>query len=260
MIAWEKHSGGKHYQLRTAGRTQRLYTNGVFHSQYKPHMLLNGGVWDLLWLPLFFLPADKIRDVLVLGLGSGAAVAKIQRAFPAARICCVDIDRWHIHIARRFTRLDPHNLEIIHADALEYIQNVSPRRFDVIVDDLYAEVDGEPQRVIDFCEANKHWLRRLRKWLRPGGLLVANCLSRAQARQLLSARGLKPAFPGGFALRQAGFENVVAAVSDAPMDKKAFRSRLQAFAGCRYGAGCLRQLKAMRVDRLQAVREQGIQR
>ena len=47
-IVWQDTRDGTHYQVRTAGKTLRLYTDGVLHSQYNPVKRLTGSVWDLL--------------------------------------------------------------------------------------------------------------------------------------------------------------------------------------------------------------------
>lgn len=51
-VIWQRRHNQQHYEVRTAGRSIRLYTNGVFHSQYNPAHIMSGGVWDLLCLPL----------------------------------------------------------------------------------------------------------------------------------------------------------------------------------------------------------------
>ena len=55
-ILWERHLNGHHYQVRQAGLTRRLYTDNVFHTQYRPDRVLGGGYWDLLTLPALMLP------------------------------------------------------------------------------------------------------------------------------------------------------------------------------------------------------------
>lgn len=67
-IIWSRCLGGVHYEVRSAGNSLRLYTDGVFHSQYNPYRLITGHVWDLLMLPALFYPANKIKRVLVMEL------------------------------------------------------------------------------------------------------------------------------------------------------------------------------------------------
>ena len=71
-LVWEKRVGHNHYQVRTHGATVRLYSNGVFHSQWNPRDPLKGSLWELLLLPAFFLPHGQVQRVLLLGVGGGA--------------------------------------------------------------------------------------------------------------------------------------------------------------------------------------------
>ena len=63
-VIWQKHVEGKCYEVRAAGHTRRLYTDGVFHSQYNPRHSLTGNVWDLLSLPSFFLQQRQLQRAL----------------------------------------------------------------------------------------------------------------------------------------------------------------------------------------------------
>jgi len=60
--------------VRSAGYSLRLYTDGVFHTQYNPGNPLTGHIWDLLMLPAFFYEPDTIKRVLVLGVGGVASI------------------------------------------------------------------------------------------------------------------------------------------------------------------------------------------
>ena len=68
-LIWKTDLQGVHYEVRRAGRTLRLYANGVQHSEFHPKRLLTGSVWDLLWLPALLHEPSRFRRVLVLGLG-----------------------------------------------------------------------------------------------------------------------------------------------------------------------------------------------
>ncbi|WP_455217906.1 hypothetical protein, partial [Kaarinaea lacus] len=78
-IVWHKKISGTCYEVRKAGNSIRLYTDGVFHSQYNPHRPVTGSVWDLLMLPAFFTNIDKISRVLVLGVGGGSVIQLLHR-------------------------------------------------------------------------------------------------------------------------------------------------------------------------------------
>ena len=70
-LVYQKQLGNSHYEVRSAGASLRLYSNGVLHSQYNPNTPVGGTIWDLLLLPGFFKDTPPKR-ILVLGLGGGA--------------------------------------------------------------------------------------------------------------------------------------------------------------------------------------------
>ena len=254
MLLWEKRTATHPYPVRSAGQSLRLYTNGVFHSQYRAGSILNGGVWDLLWLPLFFKPTEQIASVLILGLGSGAAAAKIQRFFPTAEITAVEIDRWHISVAKKFNVIDTSRVTVVCADAKRWLKESCKQTYDVIIDDLYGESNGEPVRVIDYQQSNSHWLRIIKKHLRKNGLFIMNGLVLQHAREMLATATTKPTprFSEGFVFRQGGYENIVAVLSNNRLMRRQYETRLALTLGQQPGRGSLAQLASMSVRRLSA--------
>ena len=170
-VIWQKTVNGKTYEVRAAGNTHRLYTDGVFHSQYNPNKTLTGNVWDLISLPCFFLPPEQIRRVLVLGVGGGAVMHQIASWFPQVDIIGVELDKTHISIAKRFFHLHGRHIELIEADAIDWVKQYRGLPFDIIIDDLFAEQAGEPIRVI---AASQSWLNHLLRILTPHGALIMN--------------------------------------------------------------------------------------
>ena len=172
-LVWQKQVGEDRYEVRSHGATVRLYSNGVFHSQWNPNDPLKGSLWELLLLPVFFLPADRVRRVLVLGVGGGALIRLLQRFVGPETIVGVDIDRHHLTVARRFFGV--RGVELICADAREYIAeqcaNNCEQTFDLIVDDLFGHRDGIAERAI---EADTLWCEGLLRLLSPHGLIVSN--------------------------------------------------------------------------------------
>jgi len=43
-IIWQKNIDGTKYEVRAAGKTRRLYTNGVCHSEFNPDKLVTGSI------------------------------------------------------------------------------------------------------------------------------------------------------------------------------------------------------------------------
>lgn len=176
-ILWRKTVNGTHYEVRTAGQSRRLYSDGVFHSQYNPARPVTGTLWDLLMLPAFFSVQGSIKRVLVLGLGGGTVVRQLLHFVRPAHIVCVEIDPVHIIIARRFFGVTQENAEVHQADAQRWLECYKGPRFDMIIDDLFGEHQGQPRRAID---ANVQWFTRLARHLAPTGTLAVNFVSRPE--------------------------------------------------------------------------------
>ncbi len=68
-LLYLKQEDNTRYEVRSAGASLRLYSNGVMHSQYNKNNPINGAIWDLLLLPGFFALTPPKR-ILVLGLGA----------------------------------------------------------------------------------------------------------------------------------------------------------------------------------------------
>jgi len=230
LIIWSRQQGDNHYELRKAGHSIRLYRNAVFHSQYNGTRILNGGVWDILWLPVFFRPAAKLKRILVLGVGAGAAIKKLQRFLPQAYITGVDVDAVHLEIARQFVGLDDsaEQLSLVHADAIQWLADYRGAAFDVIIDDLYSEAAGEPCRIVDYANEKQWWLKQIKQRLSSGGVLMANCISPAQVSALVAGQrnSLTGAFKYGFSLHRRGFDNRIGIVSSAQLQRQALFAHL----------------------------------
>jgi spermidine synthase len=170
-LLWEKHHQGNHYQVKSAGRTIRLYTNGVFHSQFNTRRPFSGQVWDLLSLPVFFHRSFQAKRILVLGLGGGAVVKQLEHLLKPQLITAIELDPIHIYIAQHFFHLQSSTSDVIEADAVQWVNNYQGEKFDLIIDDLFADDDQQPVRAI---EADVGWMQKLDKLLSKDGILVCN--------------------------------------------------------------------------------------
>jgi hypothetical protein len=85
-IIWAKCVSGVNYEVRSVENSLRLYTDGVFHSQYNSRQILTGHVWDLLLLPAFFYPKKKIKRILVMGVAGGAVLHMLRHFFYQMRL------------------------------------------------------------------------------------------------------------------------------------------------------------------------------
>ena len=226
-LIWAKTTSDTHFEVRRAGRSVRLYTNGVFHSQFNPANPITDTVWNLLLLPAFFRPAEKTRRVLVLGVGGGAVIQLLHRFVRPERIVGVELDPTHIHIARRFFGITPDVADLVEADAADWLRRYKGPTFDLIIDDLFGEKDGEPIRAV---EADGVWLKRLTSQLADDGVLVMNFIGMRMLRE--AGRTLQETVPSRFAsafsLCLPGFENAVGAFTTETRDARQLRRLLKA--------------------------------
>ena len=215
-IVWRSDLAGKRYEVRSAGRSLRLYTNGAFHSQYNPGHLFSGAVWDLLTLPILF-NAGSPRSVLLLGLGGGTAIHQINRLVAPDRVTAIELDPVHIDVARHIFGVNAPNVSLIHADAVRWLAH-NRGKHDVIIDDLFVDTPDEPQRA---QPVDAKWLRRLAARTRPHGVVIQNHLSPSVARKLVRTyrSSLERHFKTVLMFTTPAYENGILALYRDPVDK-----------------------------------------
>lgn len=226
-VVWQKHSRGVLHQVRSAGNSLRLYTDGVFHSQFNPEQPVGGHIWDLLLVPVFFRK-NPARRILVLGSGGGAVMRQLNHFLPEAHITGVDINPLHIHVARRYFGVRGRTYTLIEADAIQWIKDYQGEPFDYIVEDLYGEDDGEPVRAV---KATQVWFRVLCRHLTPDGVLAMNYLGPRELKacswmQSVRTREFSP-YGERFYIPQ--YDNIIAVFSPEKLSRKVFRENLQQF-------------------------------
>lgn len=218
-------SDGRVHELRRERGLLCLYADGVLHTAYDEEAGISGRVWDLLALGPIALGSGRI---LVLGVGGGAAIRQMLRFGRVTAVEGVDLDPVHLELARRHFGLDDPRVALHHADALAFVRRCSAT-FDCIVEDAFAEIDGEPRRAIPL---DREWAEALLARLAPEGLLVVNHASRAEVRAgvfgdpaFLEGRGT-PLF-----LETPSAGNVVAILGRTPVDPHSLRARARAALG-----------------------------
>ena len=174
-LVWQSKRSGVNYEVRSAGKTLRLYTDGVFHSQYNPGQPLTGHVWDLLMLPAFFYPGQRPKRVLVLGVGGGAVIHQLLHFVQPEQVVGIELNPHHVSIARRFFGLKHSSIKLVTADAIDWLKQYRGEKFDMIIDDLFAEKEGEPVAVTD---ANRSWFSIMLKHLNKEGVIVRNFIDK----------------------------------------------------------------------------------
>lgn len=229
-ILWEKIHGGKRYQVRSAGRSRRLYTDGVFHSQFNPARPVTGSVWDLLLLPAFFHGPESVRRVLLLGVGGGAVIRQLQHFLRPDCIHGVELNAIHLQVARRFFGVSGPGLRLIRADAQLWLERYQGPAFDLIIDDLFGEEAGEPVRPV---AADPRWAELLLRHLTPQGTLVTNFGSTAELRASAywTSDRIRNRFRSRYRLTTPLYGNVVAALLRRRGTPSQLRAHLRAIPG-----------------------------
>jgi len=229
-LLWIKQDGNTRYEVRSAGNTRRLYTNGVFHSQYNPKQPVTGSVWDLLLLPAFFLPPGSLRRVLVLGVGGGAVIRQLNHFLAPEVIIGVELNPVHLQVARQFFGVEQANVELHQADARWWLKQYRGAPFDMIIDDLFSDTDGDPQRAVS---VDGVWMRGLLKHLAPAGVLVCNFGSVQELNECawfgLPAIGKR--FAAAFQFTTPLYENAIGAFVRRPTGSAALREQLRSVPG-----------------------------
>lgn len=243
-LLWEYSDQSTHYSVRSAGESVRLYTNGVFHTQFNPRRPFSGGVWDCLSLPVLYRSASRQKRVLVLGLGGGAVVRQIRLLLPDVHITAIEIDAVHIQIARHWFGITDSMATIIESDAVDWLTRYKGDGFDYIVDDLFGHLDSEVKRA---RQLDKTWLGCLSRNLNHEGTLVCNCDSmRELTSSLASYRGL--GFTDAHSWQQPTYDNAIGVFLQEPVGSKAWVHNLgasQLASGARKQAQVIRRRKLL---------------
>ncbi|HEX6930103.1 MAG TPA: class I SAM-dependent methyltransferase [Gammaproteobacteria bacterium] len=206
-VLWATERDGTRYEVRSAGRTRRLYSNGVFHSSYNADRPVTGGVWDLLMMPAFLYPPGSIRRVLLLGVGGGTVIRQLREFVRPREIVAVDLNAVHLDVAQRFFGVRGRDVTLVHADARDWLAR-DRRRYDLVIDDLFGERDGEPVRAVT---ADTGWCRRLKARTTTRGAIAINCVSPAELANtgFLRDGELRRHFRSKFQLRAMRDHNAV---------------------------------------------------
>lgn len=224
-ILWQKQTHDTKFEVRTAGRSRRLYSNGVFHSQYHPERPHSGGVWDLLVIPSFFRPPGRVQRVLLLGVGGGSAIHVLRHFVGPAEIIGVELSKTHLQLARQFFGITKNMATLHHADAVQWLQDYDGPPFDLIIDDLFGNEEGSARAV----PADKPWCTTLLSHLKKNGTLVMNFIGSKALKQsaCVSEPAIARHFKSVFQLSLPAYENAIGVFLGSPGSKKILRENLQ---------------------------------
>ncbi|MEK7611110.1 MAG: methyltransferase domain-containing protein [Patescibacteria group bacterium] len=155
--------------VRKAGDRVELRT-GEGHLQSATSLTgkITGSVWDYYLAAPAFLPGGhNLHTVCLLGLGVGTAAKLYNKIFSPRRIVGVEVDPVIIDLGRKYFSLNDENLEIVCADAGEFIATTG-EKFDLIIVDTFKQ-----DCFADNCD-HSNFYDSCREHLNPGGVVVVN--------------------------------------------------------------------------------------
>ena len=154
--------------------TNILQVDGFSQSAYPPQ----GGYYQ------YLIPEKDPKTALVLGVGAGTVCRMLLEKFPDIKITGVDNNPEVIRIAREYLKLDEVNMDLIIANAFEFVEKTT-EKFGLIIVDLF---NGYwfPLRVL-----SPPFVEKCKSLLTEGGSLYINTpnLDLAGSLQFMNKRG-----------------------------------------------------------------------
>jgi spermidine synthase len=138
-----------------------LLIDGVVQSVLVDDALLGPGYWSVM------LPEVRPSHALILGLGGGTIAHLLTRRFGPIPITGVERDPRVIPLARTAFGLDLPHVEIVEADAFQFVEGVKGP-YGYIAVDLFAS-NAIPREIFA-----RPFLKRIRALLSPGGMAAIN--------------------------------------------------------------------------------------
>ena len=131
------------------------------------------------------LPADMHLDkVLVLGFGAGSVASILHHEMQRpVHILGVEGDPVVLGLAReRLRPYDPRLVDLVEQDAFDWSHKTAPSRFDLLVVDLFVELD------VPVAAADPAFIKGLRDRVAPGGVLAFNTIAHDDPSRRQSSR------------------------------------------------------------------------
>ncbi len=159
---------GRRVELTRSGRRTDVVVDGVPYSTFHPDRPWSGYAWDAIAAAAAWCP--RRGTALLLGAGAGTVLTLIRRIRPDLGLVAIEMDEAMVAVGREQGSLDAPGTEIIVGDGLEYLARTR-RRFDLVLDDMFAPGAGGLARPVEDEEAH---LRRIAARLSPRGVAATN--------------------------------------------------------------------------------------
>ncbi len=169
-IIEQKESPYNFLQVVGIGDARILVVDWGAFSVYQPGEFRTYQYYDFLLLaPLLRAeaPSHWLKNVAIIGLGSGTAAKQITQAYGPVAIDGVEIDPAIVALGRRHFAMNERNLQVYVNDGRAFLAN-SNRIYDWVVVDTYQGSD------IPFHLITKEFFQQVRQRLTPEGVLSVN--------------------------------------------------------------------------------------
>lgn len=218
-------------RIDDSGESRSLVIDETFASFYRRGEVVTHCVWDAIAAPILWLPPNRRRRILILGLGGGS-VARLARALaPDAEIVGVELDADVVRLARERLDLDELDVKVEIEDALRWLERAEAEaaggraqsrresQFDIILEDVFIGV-GDRVHKPDWIPEPGHRLAFAR--LARGGVFVSNTLDE-HARV---AKAIRSHFPALLSIQTEDYDNHVLVGGGAGLSGTALRRRV----------------------------------
>ncbi|MBQ1312847.1 MAG: fused MFS/spermidine synthase [Blautia sp.] len=171
-LAYEGESVYNYLQVKDTPERTVLSTNVLFgvQSVYMKNEGFTGMYYDYALLAPALASRQKenasLREMLILGMGTGTYAGLCRRLFPEYRITGVEIDPAITALARRYFAL-PGDIPVVTYDGRAFLQ-VNRKKYDVIMVDAYQDI------TIPFQMSSVEFFRMVKEHLTPDGILTVN--------------------------------------------------------------------------------------
>lgn len=166
----------------------RILSEGILYAVHPKNTLETPAPWLALGA-VPWLGSKPPDSVLLLGYGGGTLGRLLRRAAPRLRLEGVEPDPVMRRLAREHLSARVPGVRLHAMDAVAYLRH-SGLRFDAVLDDIYAPIDGRLTRPHDVEELP----RLARRRLRAGGLYAVSLASPGAGAERRTAASLARTF------------------------------------------------------------------
>lgn len=144
--------------IKSLGFGTYIQVNGLTQS---------GGVVESIWREILKkIKTEKIKTILIMGLGGGTLAKLLRKKYPNAKITGVEIDPMMIELGKNYLGLGQYNVEIIIQDGYRFKKG----KYDLIIVDTYCG-DNYPKKF-----ESEFFLNNIKKLLSSSGIVIFNRL------------------------------------------------------------------------------------